>query len=159
MRHDDATSGKRTHVHGTLSQQLGQNTRLHVAHVGGALHGELVARCLEHVREHVANLHERILGARATIDQLHHFALHVRVVDHGNMTREDFGLLGAYRLAHGVSLRVRVLDIACNGGLQALGFRRRVFHGMAGILQGRLLDDYDSANAQSGTGSDALQLH
>ena len=156
---DNALERQSAHVDRALVQQLGEHAGFHVAHIGGALHGQLVARRLEHGGEHLADLDKRVFCAHAALDELDHFALHVRVADHDDVTCQNLSFLFANGLAHGFRLPVGVVDVACDGSIEALGFSSGVLDRAADVIESRLFDDDHASNADAGASSCTFQIH
>ena len=108
--HDnDGVLGQDGEVDDLLAQQLGQNTGADVGDVGRAQTEHLVVHGQEHVLEHGRSVHERLLGAGATVNGGVNGVSHARVLSQDDVSAHDLGLGLAHRLLHVVGLSLGLL--------------------------------------------------
>ena len=158
-RQQHGSGGKRGNVHAVPPQQQGQHPGADVAHIGCPLTHHLVLHPGKHFSKRAAHRVQRGFGGLTAVDAFFHLRQHKRVVQHHDLTGQNFGLLVADPLLHIVSHPLRFFDKLGHRRLQPLLFSG--FSGVdhRGIIQILLLYTDHASNADSGGSGYSLIQH
>ena len=139
------------------AEQDAENAVADVADVSGALHGQIVSRCGEHINKHLANLVNRSFGTLICFDKVFDFAAHEGVADDRDVTLEDLSFLVTGGLTDRVCLLHGVITEFVNRLAVACQLRVDVGYFLWRVVQRLLGENHDSADADAVGYADTFQ--